>query len=336
MGKDQKMAHPHPKEKKSKAKKITLFVLMILVIIYVVGGIIFSIITYQTCSASWDDKCLRENKVVRFTAKMYPFPAAWAGSMMVWVNSFDKQLSYIQHFSEKSQQQIPDRYTITNQVLDQMIDNMVIKKEAIKHKIKVTNKDVDEAFQKVADQNGGDDEVKKVLKDLYGMSVRDFKGLIRDQLYREKLTNELFVQVHARHILIKDEAKANEVLQKLKNNEASFEDLAKQYSEDAGSKDNGGDLGWFARGAMVPEFENAAFALDAGQYTQELVKTDFGFHIIKVDEKKGELDKSFADFLEDAKKDLNIKKFLKVKEPQAEEAAPQTEAPAENSDTPQQ
>jgi parvulin-like peptidyl-prolyl isomerase len=107
-------------------------------------------------------------------------------------------------------------------------------------------------------------------------------------------------QVHARHILISiksednptDEgldkpaarAKAEEVLKRVKAGE-NFEALAKEYSTDTGSKEKGGDLGWFGRGQMVPDFEKAAFALQPGQVS-EIVESPFGFHIIKVEERR--------------------------------------------------
>ncbi len=69
---------------------------------------------------------------------------------------------------------------------------------------------------------------------------------------------------------------------------ADFAALAKANSEDPGSKNNGGDLSFFKKGMMVPEFENAAFALKAGEFTKAPVKTQFGYHIIKLEEKKGE------------------------------------------------
>jgi parvulin-like peptidyl-prolyl isomerase len=89
-------------------------------------------------------------------------------------------------------------------------------------------------------------------------------------------------EVTASHILVKEEATAKEVQAKLQAGE-KFEDLAKQYSID-GSAASGGSLGTFGRGAMVKEFEDAAFALKPGEIS-DIVKTKFGYHIIKVTDK---------------------------------------------------
>ena len=98
-------------------------------------------------------------------------------------------------------------------------------------------------------------------------------------------------EVRARHILVKTEEEAKDVIKKLDGG-AKFEDLAKEKSSD-GSAGDGGDLGYFGPGQMVPEFEKQAFTLDVGQYTKEPVKTQFGFHVIKVEDKRSKQPPAF-------------------------------------------
>ncbi|MEN0042059.1 MAG: peptidylprolyl isomerase [Pseudomonadota bacterium] len=89
-------------------------------------------------------------------------------------------------------------------------------------------------------------------------------------------------EVKARHILVKTEEEANAIIEELKGG-ADFVELAKTKSTGP-SGPQGGDLGFFGSGRMVPEFEKAAFALEPGKFTEAPVKTQFGFHVIKVDE----------------------------------------------------
>ena len=113
--------------------------------------------------------------------------------------------------------------------------------------------------------------------------------------------------VHARHILLKSEEDAKDILKKLKR-EADFVKLAKKYSTGP-TKETGGDLGYFEKGSMVPEFEEAAFALEVGK-TSDIVKTQFGYHIIKLEGRK----ESYTEELEDVKekiKDILLKENAK-------------------------
>jgi peptidyl-prolyl cis-trans isomerase C len=91
-------------------------------------------------------------------------------------------------------------------------------------------------------------------------------------------------EVRARHILVKTEKEAQDVLAKLKGG-ADFEKLAREISVDPSAKTNGGDLEYFTKGQMVAEFSDAAFKLNKGQVSQP-VKSQFGFHIIKVEDKR--------------------------------------------------
>ncbi|MDR5750624.1 MULTISPECIES: peptidylprolyl isomerase [unclassified Caballeronia] len=92
-------------------------------------------------------------------------------------------------------------------------------------------------------------------------------------------------ELHLHHILVEDEAQAKELIAKIKGG-ASFEDLAKQYSKDPGSGKNGGDLDWSSPQAYVPEFGAAAAKLKKGEVTPAPVKTQFGWHIIRLDDSR--------------------------------------------------
>lgn len=91
-------------------------------------------------------------------------------------------------------------------------------------------------------------------------------------------------EVHARHILVESEDEAKEIIKELDNG-ADFAELAKEHSTGPSGPD-GGDLGYFSKGQMVPPFEEAAFALEPGKYTETPVKTDFGYHVIEVEDKR--------------------------------------------------
>lgn len=91
-------------------------------------------------------------------------------------------------------------------------------------------------------------------------------------------------QVRARHILVESEQKAREIFEKIAHGD-DFAKLAKEHSKDPGSKERGGDLGYFGKGMMVPQFEEAAFKIAKGEVSQP-IQTQFGWHIIKVDDRR--------------------------------------------------
>ena len=90
----------------------------------------------------------------------------------------------------------------------------------------------------------------------------------------------------ARHILVEKEAEAKDIIAKLKKDPGLFEKLAMEKSKDAGSKARGGELGWFDLSRMVPEFGAAASKLEKGAITQEPVKTQFGYHVIQLEDSR--------------------------------------------------
>lgn len=120
-----------------------------------------------------------------------------------------------------------------------------------------------------------------------GANEEFMRDLIRRQLYREKLLDDLGnsltpqeEQVWARHILVDDEETAKDILQQI-NDGGDFGDLARQFSTDSSNAPRGGDLGWFGRGMMVAAFEEAAFSGEIGEVVGP-VETQFGFHLIQI------------------------------------------------------
>lgn len=140
-------------------------------------------------------------------------------------------------------------------------------------------------------------EVKKMLSDAEDQIL--FQAYLSQQLQArmtpEKL-NAIYMaeiqnyvpqdEIHARHILVATEKEAKDLIVKLKNG-ADFEKLANEYSLDKNPEnENGGDLGYFRKDMMIPEFGNAAFAIKVGQISQKPIKTPFGWHVVKVEDKR--------------------------------------------------
>lgn len=137
-----------------------------------------------------------------------------------------------------------------------------------------------------------DEQYKQTIDGLntaINFNENDLKRLIESVLLRQKVLEAVLEekdisqtqeQVWARHILVPDEALAQIVLERLNAGE-DWSALAAELSTDESNKNQGGDLGWFGRGRMVPEFEDAAFSLDIGEISQP-VQTSFGYHIIQV------------------------------------------------------
>jgi foldase protein PrsA len=297
---------------KSKNKKIYFTKLSILAIIflYIIGGLIVGYLVYKKDANS---------PLINKALIIYPFPAALVNNRPISVLTINKQINYVQQYSKQSCQadsstcQKIDSYaTIRDRAIDQQVENKLISIEAKKMNVGVSQKDINNAYKKIADENGGDKEVEKVLSALYGMSVRDFKNLLETQLLRDKIDQTKIQRVEVRHILVADEEKAKSVIGDINSGKISFEDAAKQYSKDSNSKDKGGSLGNVARGVMPKEFDEVAFdKTTVGKTYGEPVKTDFGFHIIRVDKKTGIIKQNFQDWLDGLKKNAKVKKFFK-------------------------
>lgn len=187
--------------------------------------------------------------------------------------------------------------------LDNLISKKIIEQEAKKQSIKVSDAEIEKELNELAEYYGGQDALEQTMAS-YNMSMDDIKKDVVLNIQLEKLMGSKITitdeeikqyfeanpdafaapeQVKVSHILVDSEEKAQQVRQQLAAGK-DFAELAKESSTDTASKDLGGDLGMVSKGEMVEEFEKAAFALKIGQIS-EPVKTEFGYHIIKVSEK---------------------------------------------------
>ena len=190
------------------------------------------------------------------------------------------------------------------ETLGALISEKVIEAEIKKADVKIESEEIDKEFEAMAEQYGGKEGLDAAMasSNISEKEVKEeiertlaLKTLLKSDL---KVTDEEIAkyyeenkenfgqkeQVDASHILVETEDKAKEVRKKLVDGADRIE-IAKEYSIDPGSKDNGGDLGFFERGKMVPEFEEAAFSMKVGEIS-EPVKTENGYHIIIVNDKK--------------------------------------------------
>lgn len=219
-----------------------------------------------------------------------------------------------------SPEEIQNEFRFENEKIK--IDYVLLKAEELASKINPT----DEEIRKFYDQNKSKylvpekRVVRYALSDLGKIrqntvvSDDDLKAVYQQNIQQYEVPN----RVHAEHILLttvgKTDAevaeiktKAEDILGQARKKGANFEDLAKKYSEDPGSKTKGGDLGWLVQGQTVPEFEKAAFTLPKGEIS-DLIKTQYGFHIIKVLDKETAHTKTFDEVKDTLRTPLLLQK----------------------------
>lgn len=218
---------------------------------------------------------------------------------------------------------VASKQQLKNSVVKMMIQDKLISKDLEKNKIKIDEKVANDNFLQYVQNYGGQEHFDKMLED-YNMSADKFKETIKKDLmykkhrewfyeknkvtdkeikeYFEKNKDQL-EQVDASHILVEDEQTAKEIKEKLDNG-SEFSELAKEYSKDTANASKGGELGFFTKSSMVKEFSDVAFKLEKGQISDP-VKTTFGYHIIKINDKKSSPDQ----LKDDITKVLNEKKY---------------------------
>ncbi|MGD2037730.1 MAG: peptidylprolyl isomerase [Desulfobacterales bacterium] len=246
---------------------------------------------------------------------------AVVNGVIISKDTYDHEMDFFVRRAAAKGQALPDEQMaqMKNQVLESLIDRELLFQESKKRGIEVKAEAVSDELQKIRQRYPNKEEFNKLLSEM-GLTESDVRrqiarGMAIQQLIDKEVTDKIKVsdqetrsfydknpqlfqqpeQVKARHILIKVQADAPDdqkaearkkieaVQQKVQKGE-DFATLAKTYSEGP-SGPRGGDLGYFRRGQMVKPFEEVAFSLKPDQ-TSEIVETRFGYHLIKVDDKK--------------------------------------------------
>lgn len=197
--------------------------------------------------------------------------------------------------------------------------HQVVLEKILNDKYKVTDEEVQAKYDESAEQYG---EKFEIFLASQGQTEESFKQNIRWGLFQEKAMDEVEVsdkeieayynqgkyELNARHILVETEEEAKAIIEELKNG-ADFAQVAKEKSVDTTSGAEGGELGWFTVGMMVPEFSDAAYALEL-KTVSEPVKSDYGYHIIEVKEKREVKDYgTLEEKKEDISEQLKSQKF---------------------------
>ncbi|MDP2945780.1 MAG: peptidylprolyl isomerase [Atribacterota bacterium] len=214
-------------------------------------------------------------------------------------------------------------------ILDQLINYELFYQQAQKEKVKISNDEINLEIDKIKDNFSSPEEFDGALK-VNNITLVRLKEDIKRQLMINSILKETrnqisisdeelveyynknkesFLepeQVHACHILVETEEEANNLLLQLKEGIIDFAEMAKEKST-CPSAENGGDLGFFTRGQMVKEFEDAAFSLEPGKIS-DVVQTQFGYHIIKCEEKKDEYSPTFEEAKENISSTLKYQK----------------------------
>lgn len=189
-----------------------------------------------------------------------------------------------------------DDENIKKLVINRLLGEKNIKNLAKKYQVTVTKEMVDEEFTSITNLSGSEEDFKNTIHDLYGFTTEQFKKfiitpIVTERVLREKYNSDANIdQTNKEKVVSEKKRMAESALAKINAGE-DFAEVAKTESEDEGTADNGGELGFFAKGEMVKPFEEAAFALEPGQVSG-IIETDYGFHIIKVTEKDNEMVKA--------------------------------------------
>jgi len=314
------------KVKMPKLSPLVWVLLGVLSTIVLVGLIGVGVVAAQARNVS-------HNPTIVKVAKVLNISAAEVNGENIAYADYIEDVNTLKRFYAAQGSEFPPvaEQDISDMTISRLVANTLIGQLADTYNVEVTDADVEAKKQELLKNFPSQAEVDAELQKNYGWNFDTYlQKVIRPLILEQKLqeaftssTDPAFAnfqqeEVRARHILFTSEGKddaevkkqAEDVLARIKKGE-DFAALAKEFGSD-GTKEVGGDLGWFSRDAMVKEFADAAFALEKGQ-TSELVKSEFGYHIIRLEDKR--VGKDFITFMDNQIANADIDIFIDINNP---------------------
>lgn len=283
-------------------RALGMFVTFLLGLYFLVGLPLFGYYVYVKKS---------DGLMLTIASNLYPFPVATVGSEIVLLKPYHDRLTYIKFFGKQTGQPVPQGEALRAQVTTKLIDEAITRTWANREGIDISRHDIDAAYQKIIKDKGSEGDVKTVLSKLYNLSDAQFKRLIPDLLYREKVETKILERAHVKHILVSSESQAKKI--KGEVTPENFGDKAKQYSEDKTTKESGGDLGFFdhmSAAKLDKELEKAFFSLEVNKVSDP-IKSVYGYHLLLLVEKTGNQPVSFSQWLDVRRAETKVYRFLK-------------------------
>jgi len=331
-------------ENKPKGRKKMKILVSALVIIVLIAGSL-TVLGLGIYKYSWQRGTGIGSKIAATAINNLPFPIAatnikeynWKEPQGIFafrfisIKDWERNVNSLMKYYEKegvdlgTPEGAEQLNLIKSAVLEKMIMDKIVDDIAREQGISLSQAEIKTEIELATSTFGSQEEIEKMISEMYGWDMNDFKKKVIIPYLQQKKLLETVFDAEAENA--ESKKKAMEVLEKVKTPGADFEELAREYSEDPFTRDQGGDLGTFERGVMVPSFEDAAFALERGQVS-DLVETPYGYHIIKLED-RGKLDTGdeqirvrhilirtidpnqwFSDWLSEQKENFKILKFI--------------------------
>lgn len=267
-----------------------------------------------------------DTSITRLVEHIFQFPAAIAGGELIPLARVRLQVAALQVHDAAGGQPL-SRGATESIVTNQIIDRTLFRQALLMQGTHITPRNIDQQLALISKSVGGEDKLTAFLDQQYGptMTLKRFRDwVVADSLAEAAVQQQLLVRATVSHILVAvpanapadqvEAARLKVVSIKAKLAASSqFADVAKQYSDDVASRDNGGQLGTTVRGndnaQYSPSFETAIFTLPVGQVSDP-IRSQYGWHLILITKREGNIDLSLAQYAAKLRQDGHAKIFL--------------------------